>query len=57
MANSIITINKLNFNLFFFLLVFIYDKYNEKLVKGHLESAEIDSDKLADPFSSIKLPL
>jgi hypothetical protein len=34
-----------------------YHKSIEKLVNGHLERAEKDSDKLAAPFSPIELPL
>jgi hypothetical protein len=34
-----------------------YKRLIEMLVKEHLESAEIDSDKLATPSSSIKLLL
>jgi hypothetical protein len=35
----------------------VYYRSIEKLVKGHLESAEIEFDKLAAPFSPIKLHL
>jgi hypothetical protein len=34
-----------------------YPRSIEKLVKGHLERAEIDLDKLAAPWSPIMLPL
>jgi hypothetical protein len=34
-----------------------YDKLIEKLVKGHLEIAVIEFDKLAAPFSPIELLL
>jgi hypothetical protein len=34
-----------------------YNKSIEKLVKGHLERAVIEFDKLAAPFSPIELPL
>jgi hypothetical protein len=34
-----------------------YNKLIEKLVKGHLVSAEIDSDKLSAPLSPIVFSL
>jgi hypothetical protein len=34
-----------------------YCRYIEKLVKGHLERAVIEFDKLATPFSPIELSL
>jgi hypothetical protein len=40
--------NKIFFNIFIFHLRII-----EKLVKGHFEKANIEFDKLTDPFSPI----
>jgi hypothetical protein len=44
-------------NIFSFLDYFQYEKLIEKLVKKHLESDEIESDKLATPLSLIESPL
>jgi hypothetical protein len=45
-------------NIYFFFRIFInYDNSIEKLYKGHLESADIDSDKLTAPKSLISLLL
>jgi hypothetical protein len=42
----------MNLLIYFFLRFSLnYGKFIEKLVKGHLESAEIESDKQAAPFS------
>jgi hypothetical protein len=40
-----------------FLIFYKYPRSIEKLVKGHIERAEIESDKLAAPFSPIELSL
>jgi hypothetical protein len=48
---------KILFNFFFFLNYIYYSRLIERDVKGHLESAERELDKLAAPFSLIKLLL
>jgi hypothetical protein len=45
------------FYIYFFHIFIKYYKSIEKLIKGQIESAEIDSDKLAAPFSPILLSL
>jgi hypothetical protein len=48
----------MNLLIYFFLRFSLnYRKFIEKLVKGHLESLEIDSDKLAAPLSPIEFYL
>jgi hypothetical protein len=50
---------KLNFLIFIIIYknIQFYDRSIEKLVKGHLYSAEIEFDKLAAPLSPIELRL
>jgi hypothetical protein len=52
---------EIQLNYLIFIIIYqniqFYDRLIEKLVKGHLESAEIEFDKLAAPLSPIELPL
>jgi hypothetical protein len=50
---------KLNYLIFIIIYqnIQFYDRLIEKLVKGHLESAEIEFDKLAAPLPRIELYL
>jgi hypothetical protein len=42
-------------NFYFFQIFIKYSRLIEKFVNGHLDNAEIETDKLATPFSQIKL--